>query len=66
MNDPLVGIYSAFINLLVIKLRKIGIESIIVREPTKKVGTKQKDGKLFDGLIGLVQQDVRKINLLVP
>ena len=59
MNEPLVGIYSAFVNLIVFRLRKIGIESILVRDPTQKIGIKQKDGKQFDGLLGLVQQNVR-------
>ena len=59
LNEPLLGIYSAFVNLIVERLRKIGIKSVLVRELSRKIGSKQKDGKLFDGLIGLVQQNVR-------
>ena len=58
MNDPLIGVYSAWINLIVQRLRKIDIETVLVREPRRNLGTKEGDDKHFDGLIGLVQHDV--------
>ena len=59
MKEPLIGIYSAFVNLIVRRLRKINVESVLVRDPTSKIGMKKDDGQLYDGLIGLVQQNVR-------
>ena len=58
MNEPLIGIYSAFVNLIVHRLRKINVESVIVRDLTNKIGMKIDDGQLFDGMIGLVQENV--------
>ena len=59
MNDPLIGVYSAWINLIVRRLRRFKIGTMLVRETTRNFGPKQ-DDKQFDGMIGLVQQIVSK------
>ena len=61
MDEPLKGIHSAFINLIVRRLRDINVETVLARDSSLKIGMKRKDGS-FDGIIGSVQENVSKIS----
>lgn len=56
---PLCGIYSAFLNNLATRLAKRNMSTILERSNAFTVGALVDSSKEYNGLIGMLQQNVR-------